>query len=280
MREAQVVQKTEVPATIESLQHELSALGVRDGMTLLVHSSLRAIGWVSGGAVAVILALQETLGSTGTLVMPAYSTDLSEPSKWENPPVPESWWPLIRETMPAYDAALTPTRSMGLIAETFRKQKNVLRTTHPQNSFCASGPKAGHIIENHSLEFGLGEQSPLARIYELHGSVLLLGVGHARNTSMHLSEYRANFSTKRIIQDAAPIFRNGSRVWKVFEEINLDSSDFEHIGADFLRAEAGQAARHGKVGLANCQIIPQRDIVDFATDWMQKNRIKSAKDCE
>ena len=67
MREGLVVQRTKTPATVESLQAELSALGVRAGMVLLVHSSLSAMGWVCGGAVAVIIALQEVLGASGTL---------------------------------------------------------------------------------------------------------------------------------------------------------------------------------------------------------------------
>ena len=125
MPEGQVVHKTETPVTVESLQADFEALGIEKGMVLLVHSSLSAMGWVCGGPVAVIIALQEVLGETGTLVMPTHSTDLSEPSQWGNPPVPESWWQTIRETMPAYDPDLTPTRSMGKIAETFRKQKGV-----------------------------------------------------------------------------------------------------------------------------------------------------------
>ena len=140
MSEKKIVEKTEVPATVESLQADLRALGIKPGMIVLVHSSLSAMGWVCGGAVAVVVALQEVLGSAGTLVMPAHSPDLTEPSGWESPPVPKSWWPVIRENMPAYDPVLTPTRSMGIIAETFRKQRYVLRSVHPQVSFCACGP--------------------------------------------------------------------------------------------------------------------------------------------
>ena len=174
MSEGQVVDKTETPATVESLQADFKTLGIEKGMVLLVHSSLSGMGWVCGGA--VIIALQKALGKTGMLVMPTHSTDLSDPSQWENPSVPESWWQTIRQTMPPYDPDLTPTRSMGRIAETFRKQNGVLRSAHPQSSFCASGPQASYIIENHSLAFGMGEHSPLARIYDLHGFVLLLGV--------------------------------------------------------------------------------------------------------
>ena len=273
MSEGKVVQKTEVPATVDSLQADFSALGVRSGMVLLVHSSLSAMGWVCGGAVAVIIALQQTLGETGTLVMPTHSTDLTEPSQWQNPPVPESWWPVIRATMPAYQPDLTPTRSMGAIAETFRKQKGVLRSAHPHHSFCAYGHQASHITNNHSLEFGMGEGSPLARIYDLDGFVLLLGVGHDSNTSMHLAEYRATFSTKCIVQEAAPILTAGSRRWATFKNIDLDSSDFEQIGEDFL-CDVGPEVHRGKVGLADCQLMPQRAIVDFAVDWLEENRGK------
>lgn len=274
MSEGQAVRKAGTPATVESLQTDFRALGIEKGMVLLVHSSLSAIGWVCGGAVAVIIALQEVLGETGTLVMPTHSTDLSDPSQWENPPVPESWWQTIRDTMPAYDPDLTPTRSMGKIAETFRKQKDVLRSTHPQSSFSARGPQASYIIDNHSLAYGMGENSPIARIYDFHGSVLLLGVDHSSNTSIHLAEYRADFPTKRIVQEGAPITQEGSRVWTTFEDIDVDDSDFDRLGEDFLHADAGTVIQQGKVGVANCQLMPQRTIVDFAVDWFEKNRQK------
>lgn len=272
MPEGQVVDKTKTLATVESLQMDFKTLGIETGMVLLVHSSLSALGWICGGAVAVILALQEVLGKTGTLVMPTHSTDLSDPSQWENPPVPESWWQTIRDTMPAYDPDLTPTRSMGKIAETFRKQKGVLRSAHPQSSFCASGPQASYVIDNHALAFGMGENSPLARIYDLEGFVLLLGVGHSSNTSIHLAEYRADFPTKRIVQEGAPILQTGSRIWTTFEDIDVNASDFDCIGADFQRSDAGKLLRCGQVGLTNCQLMLQRNIVDFAVDWLAENR--------
>ena len=176
--------------------------------------------------------------------------------------------------MPAYHPDLTPTRSMGVIAEAFRKQNGVHRSAHPHHSFCARGPQAQCITNNHSLAFGMGEGSPLARIYDLDSFVLLLGVGHARNTSLHLAEYRATIPTKHIVHESAPISSSGSRRWTTFENIELDSSDFERTGEDFLRSDAGNGVRRGTVGLAACQLMPQRAVVDFTVEWLEEHRAK------
>ena len=61
--------------------------------------------------------------------MPTHTGDNSEPSNWENPPVPESWWDVIRAEMPVFDPKLTPTRGMGIIPETFRKFPGWLEVT-------------------------------------------------------------------------------------------------------------------------------------------------------
>lgn len=271
MREQKIVQQTMGhPATVDSLMIDLANLGVRPGMILLVHSSLSTLGWVCGGPVAVVLALEQLLGPQGTLVMPTHSSDLSDPATWENPPVPPEWWGIIRQTMPAYQPDLTPTRGMGAIPECFRKQPGVQRSVHPQMSFAARGPKAAFITAHHSLAFGLGAESPLARLYDLEGWVLLLGVGHGNNTSLHLAEYRADYSGKKFIKSAAPVHFAGQRRWVEFEDLAWDDSDFEMIGENFTR-QTGQV-RHGQVACATALLMPQRPLVDHAIKWMEQNR--------
>lgn len=272
MSEGKQVAQTPSPVTVKSLQADLATLGVTPGMTLLVHSSLSKLGWVNGGPVAVILALEAALGPQGTLVMPTHTSHLSNPSLWKNPPIPESWWETVRQTMPPFDLDLTPTRKMGAIPETFRKQTNVLRSYHPQVSFAARGPLAAQITDDHSLQQSLGEQSPLGRLYELEAWVLLLGVGHGNNTSLHLAEHRAEFPDKSTVSDGAPMLIDGQPKWVEIEQFSYNDEDFEQLGIDFARETDFQHT--GNVGLAEAILFPQKPLVDFAVSWMETHRAK------
>lgn len=260
-----VIQLTPEPRTRRSLSNDLESLGLKAGMTVLVHSSLSSLGWVCGGAVALNQALTDVLTPGGTLVMPAHSGELSEPSYWVNPPVPREWLQTIREFMPAYEPDITPTRGIGAVPEVFRKFPGVLRSGHPAVSFTAWGKNARFVTAGHALDFPLGDLSPLARVYELDGFVLLIGVGYNRNTSLHLAEFRSGMlATQR---QGAPVLENGARVWKEYDDLQSESDeDFPVIGESFEKSHSiGKAL----VGSAECRLMPQRALVDFGTEWFR-----------
>jgi aminoglycoside 3-N-acetyltransferase len=261
--EEQAIKRYPQVVTRTMLVEEFKKLGLYKGITLLVHSSLSSLGWVSGGAVTVIQALMEVITDEGTVVMPAHSADYSDPAQWQLPEVPEEWWNTIRETMPAFDPACSPTRGMGKVAELFRTFPAVRRSYHPAVSFAAWGRDAKYITEEHSLNYGLGEQSPLARLYDLDCSVLLLGVGYDANTSFHLAEYRIPNREMRL--ESAPILDQGQRIWTSYSELNFQTELFMKLGAAFERS---YPVTTQLIAASPCKLFKQRDCVDFGTDWL------------
>ena len=133
--------------TRDDLITDLRDLGVEDGMVVLAHTSLSRLGNVVGGEQAVIEALLTAVGRSGTVVMPAQSWQLCDPAYLaESADPPQEMWQTIRDHLPAYDPAVTPTRTMGAVAELFRTIPGALRSGHPHRSFAA----VGRMLQNHT----------------------------------------------------------------------------------------------------------------------------------
>lgn len=259
-----------LPHTVDSLATEFAACGLAAGQTVVVHSSMGKIGgYIVGGAEAVIRALMQVLGSSGTLMMPTHTTENTDPANWRNPPVPESYWPVIREHAPAFDPRITKTRQMGQIPELFRTWPGVQRSAHPVGSFAAWGKHARLLTEKHDLLDEFGPTSPLGHLYELDGCILLLGVPHQNNTSLHLAEHRANWPGKRYIQDGSALYVDGARQWVSYPVLDMNTDDFDTLGDAY---EAAQGIPRGRVGNAEVRFLKQRPLIDFAVEWMEKNR--------
>jgi len=251
----------DAPVTPERIESDLRALGVQEGMTLLVHTSLSAMGWVTGGPVGVIEALLEAVGKEGTIVMPAMSGDYSDPSRWQNPPVPPSWWQPIRDHTPPFRPDVTPTRAMGRVAETFRGWPGAVRSCHPTDSFAAVGPMAEHLMEEHQLSYSFGDGSPLSKMCDAGGYSLLIGT--LRNTILHLAEARTPVE-KKVIPRGSPVIEHGKRVWKEYEDYDDHSDLFPSILSGYI--EQGHGAK-GMVGNAESYLLEQKTLVDYGIDW-------------
>ncbi len=260
VREADTIRQNEPPRTRESLAADLRALGIAAGDTLLVHSALSALGWVCGGASAVIDALRDVLNANGTLAMPAQSGNLSDPATWEAPPVPEAWHEQIRRTMPPFDPRRTPTRGMGRIAELFRTWPGVERSDHPTGSFVAWGRHARRIAEvPQPLGDPFGVGSPLSALLDMDASVLLLGVSFGSCTALHLAE-RLAWPDAPMRPDGSPVRIEGERRWVSYRVPEYRTDLFEAAGAALL---SRGIARSGAVGAANAVLVPMRGMIEL-----------------
>lgn len=247
----------------------LRQVGVAPGQTLMVHTSLSSLGFVCGGAQVIIEALIACVGEEGTIMMPTQSWKNLDPSTgvhWEEP---EEWWDIIRANWPAYDPAITPTNTMGTVAEMFRKWPGALRSGHPARSVAAWGRHAAYLTENHDLCNIFGEGSPIGKLYELDGYVLQIGVGYDKNTSLHLADVRANYPGKHLSTESSAILVDGKREWVSYDTLYVDGEDFAELGEAF---ECQCNVRKTMLGNGTLRLMRQRELVDFAVKWMEQYR--------
>ena len=100
--------------------------------------------------------------------------------------------------------------------------------------------------------------------------MLLLGVGYDKNTSIHLADVRAEYPGKHYSTEHSAVMESGKRVWKAYETLFVDGEDFDQIGEAF---EKECTVSKAVLGNGTITLMKQRDIVDFATAWIEKNRI-------
>ena len=156
--------------TAHDITSGLHTLGLHAGDVALVHSSLSSFGHVEGGAEAVIDALLETVGPTGTILMPTLTG--SEALSPDNPPV--------------FDPRRSPCW-VGRIPETFRQRPDAIRSLHATHSAAAIGREAVALTTEHLDSITpCDAHSPYGKLAQMpNGYILLLGVDHQRNTTMH-----------------------------------------------------------------------------------------------
>ncbi|MCL5994877.1 MAG: AAC(3) family N-acetyltransferase [Chloroflexi bacterium] len=234
--------------TLETLSHkqltqQLRDLGVRPGGILLVHCSFSRVRPIERGPVGLIEALQATLGPAGTLVMPSMTDDDDHP----------------------FDPQRTPCVHMGVVANTYWQMPNVLRSDSP-HAFSAQGPEAARITAPHPVDVPHGLDSPVGRVYERDGQVLLLGVGHDANTTIHLAESLAGVRYRR--KKHILVLKAGRLTRLAYAEIDHCCQNFNLVD-EWLEAKGLQ--RRGRVGHAEARLARSRDIVNVVTERLQRN---------
>ncbi len=155
--------------------YSLHTLGLRVGMGVVVHSSLRSFGHVTGGAPTVVEALMSVLTPNGTLLMPSFNH--GEPFGVDGPGV--------------FDPVRTRTMN-GAIPDHFWRMPGVVRSLDPTHPVAAWGRHAQDYVTEHHHTLTMGPRSPLGRLHADSGYGLLLGVDYTANTFHHVVETTLN----------------------------------------------------------------------------------------
>ena len=225
------------------LVRQLGELGVRSAGVLLVHTSFSRVGPVEGGPAGLIAALHEATGPHGTLVMPSMSSEDDRP----------------------FDPEATPCPDMGIIADTFWRTAGVRRSDSP-HAFAAAGPLAAAITAAHPIDPPHGTDSPIGRARDHDAQVLLLGVGHDANTTIHLAENEAGVRYRRAMY--VTLLEGGRPVRLDYEEIDHCCARFALVD-DWL--EAAGLQRRGPVGDGIGRLARARDIVRIVSARLRGN---------
>lgn len=252
-----------------ALAANLEALGLAAGDIVLVQASLRKVAPRARKDSIVIGALLDVLGPDGTLVVPTYTAWNSTTSRVHREAVASlnAQEALeYRMALPRFDPGTTPSSAMGALAEGVRTLPGAYRSTHPQTSFAAVGPRAEALTAVHDLDCHLGRRSPLGALYDADALVLLLGVGYSVCTAFHLAEYLyAPREPRRYECRVADAPGDG---WIEFQDIELDDREFGQIGKEFEHVTG--RVRTDRVGSADCRLFAMRDAVDYGVAWMRR----------
>jgi len=252
--------------TKSQLSRDLASLGVRPGQTVMLHVSVRAIGWVVGGPDVVLDALLDLLTPQGTLMMYVAWEDRTDHLR--------EWPAAYRAECPPFDPATSRAhRQWSILTEYLRTRPGACRSGNPSASMAAVGARAQWLTENHPLQYGYGPGSPLARLCEIGGQVLQVGVPLDTVTLLHYSEHMARVRDKRITRYPAPILQNGQPTWVEIEEfdtskgiVDWEEDYFSAIVRDYLAAGRG---RSGTIGAAESHLFDAADLHRFAVAWME-----------
>ncbi len=245
-----------------SMQFDLKQLGVREGDVLMVHSGLRALGPIRGGAAELVRALLEAIGPQGTLVAyvdfePFFDTDDEDEVA----------------RMPEFDP-LTARAALdhGVLHETIRTWPGALRSAHPDAGVVAIGARARWFVEEHTFSYGYGPGTPFEKVLQAGAKVLMLGAPLDTITLLHYAEHWARIPDKRVIRYRR--LMPGGR-WVDFEEFDtgdpvsekLPANCFELIAEDFLRSGRGV---DGKMGAGRAVLFDAQELVDFGIAWIER----------
>lgn len=265
------------PLTRGRLVESLVALGVRSPSTLMLHCSLSSMGYVVGGADTVVSGLLEAAGADGSVMaLAGWDHDCFDFKDW-----PEPLRAAYLADPPGFEPSISEAaRYVGRLPERIRTWPGAVASNHPEARFVAVGRQAEWITEGQPLDHPYGAGSPLTKLVEADGQVLVLGAPLNTITLLHHAEELARVPNKIIVRYRAPVASGQDIKWLEIEDIDTSNGalpyhqvvgerdSFDVIGEEAIAAGVGTV---GKVGEARSVVFPARELVAFAVEWMEKH---------
>ncbi|HKM43262.1 MAG TPA: AAC(3) family N-acetyltransferase [Limnochordia bacterium] len=241
--------------TKRELQQHLEKLGVVPSDTVLVHSSMKAIGDVEGGADTVLHAFGDFL-KLGLLVLPTHT------------------WEQINATYNIYDVLHEPS-CVGLLTNLFRQRPDVLRSWHPTHSVAALGQDAADYVQGEeNIDTPCGRKGCWGKLYDRKAKVLFLGVPLSRNTLIHGVEEWA--CVPRRLTDDHTLFKIRTPDGRLLDRpMRRHSSPISDISKNYDKLAEPLLKRgiavQGKFGDAQSTLIEVEPMVDLTLEFLRRD---------
>ena len=230
--------------TRESLKNDLEKMGLDPAGTVMIHSSMRAIGDVEDRAEGVLDAICSYFAD-GLVCFPTLS------------------WDLVDARQPVFSVRDTPATT-GILPELFRRRSGVRRSLSPTHSIAAMGGDAAAFTAGHEkCDSPAPPGSPWSRLYDRNAKILFIGCSPQSNTYLHGVEewlpVPGMLTESR--QDLVIYDEDGKRIECPMRRHVGHHSQFYDLIIPALRDAGGWA--EGTFGNARVQILDARSAGDI-----------------
>lgn len=257
--------------TRASLRYDLAQIGIGAGDTVMIHAAMSKVEPMLNGPDALSLALLDVIGPEGTmLVYTSWDSVHDDLMDDEGRVLPE--W---RDHVPAFDPHTSrAVRMNGVIAEFVRTMPGARRSANPGASVAAVGKLAEWITADHPQDYGYGAGSPLAKLVEVDGRVLMVGAPWDTMTLIHHADHLADLPDKLVRRYEVPFAEGTGTKWRFIEEFDttepiiaeLPENYIEQIVTAYVESSGG---RQGLIGLAPSLLVDARPMLTFAIEWLE-----------
>lgn len=257
--------------TRSSLRDDLTRIGVSAGDTIMIHAAMSRVGPLLNGPDALSAALLDVIGPEGTMLVYTSWDSVHEDLLDVEGRVLPQW----RDHVPGFEALVSrAVRMNGVIAEFVRTMPGARRSANPGASVAAIGKRADWITADHPQDYGYGEGSPLAKLVQVGGRVLMVGAPWDTMTLIHHADHLAALTGKLVRRYEVPFATSAGTTWCFFEEFDttepvvagLPENYIEQIVTAYVEGGGGH---QGLIGFAPSLLVDAQPMLAFAIEWLE-----------